>query len=460
MQQYDLIVIGAGPGGYVAAIRAGQLGIKTAVVEREALGGVCLNWGCIPSKALLRSAEIATLAKRGEEFGIGFDNLTLDFSKAVDRSRRVVNRLSRGVASLFKKNNVEHISGKAKLIDAHTVEISPDGQRLSAKNVIIATGARPRSIPALPVDGENVLTSRKAITLKELPESIVIVGGGYIGVEFAYVYNAFGVDVTIVEMLPHLVPFDDEEICQQLERAFQKQGIKVITGSTVTEMTKTADDVKLKVKSGDEERELECQKTLVAIGVQPNSEHIGLEDLGVQVENGFITVDDQMRTNVPGIYAVGDVTGKMLLAHVASAQGVLAVETIAGLESQPLDYRTMPKAGYCNPQIASFGLTEKEAREQGLKVKVGRFPFQANGKALGLGEGEGMVKLIIDEQLGGILGAHMIGAEVTELLAQASMTHLLEGTVEEMGWLVHPHPSLSEAIKEAALAVSGQAIHI
>ena len=460
MQQYDLIVIGAGPGGYVAAIRAGQLGIKTAIVERDTLGGVCLNWGCIPSKALLRSAEIASLAKRGEEFGIEFDNLTLDFSKAVDRSRRIVNRLNRGVASLFKKNKVEHIAGKAKLIDAHTVEVAPDGQRLSAKNVIIATGARPRSIPALPVDGEKVFTSRKAIMLKELPESVVIVGGGYIGVEFAYIYNAFDVDVTIVEMLPHLVPFDDEEISQQLERAFTKQGIKVLTGSTVTEMTKTADGIKLKVKSGDEERELECQKTLVAIGVQPNSEHIGLEDVGIQVENGFITVDDHMKTNVPGVYAVGDVTGKMLLAHVASAQGVLAVETIAGLESQPLDYRIMPKAGYCNPQIASFGLTEREAREQGLNVKVGRFPFQANGKALGLGEGEGMVKLIIDEELGGILGAHMIGAEVTELLAQVSMTQLLEGTVEEMGWLVHPHPSLSEAIKEAALAASGQAIHI
>ena len=460
MQNYDLIIIGAGPGGYVAAIRASQLGLKTAVVERESLGGVCLNWGCIPSKALLRSAEIALLAKRGEEFGVTFDNLTLDFSKAVDRSRKVVNRLTRGVASLFKKNKVDHISGEARLIDAHTVEVAPEGQRLSAKNAIIATGARPISIPALPIDGDTVLTSREAMVLKELPQSVTIVGGGPIGVEFAYVYNAFGVDVTIVEMLPHLVPFEDEEIGRQLERAFARQGISVLTGSMVTGMEKTADGVELKVKTADGDQNLECQKVLVAIGVRPNTEGIGLEELGVQMEKGFITVDEQMKTSVPDLYAIGDVTGKMLLAHVASAQGVLVAETIAGIESRPLIYHNMPKTVYCNPQIASFGLTEKDAQEQGLKVKIGKFPFQANGKALGLGEGEGIVKLIIDDELGGILGAHMIGAEVTELLMELSMTQLLEGTSEDLGWLAHPHPSLSEAIKEAALAADGQAIHI
>jgi len=460
VQEYDLVIIGSGPGGYVAAIRAGQLGLKTAVVEKADLGGVCLNWGCIPSKALLRGAEVASLVKRGDEFGIQCDNITLDYSKAVERSRRVVNRHTRGVAFLFKKNNVTHIAGEGTLVDAHTVEVRPDGQRLTAKNIIIATGARPRSIPALPVDGETVMTSREAIVLEEVPESIVIVGGGAIGVEFAYIFNSYGAKVTVVEMLPHLVPLEDEEIGQQLERAFSRQEITVLTGTTVTGMEKTAGGLALKVKSADGEQTLECPKALVAIGVQPNTEGLGLEKAGVQVQKGFIQVDAQTKTNVPGIYAVGDVTGKVLLAHVASAQGVLAVETIAGMQSRPLDYETMPHAVYCNPQVASFGLSEKQAGERGMKIKVGRFPFRANGKASGLGESEGLVKLLIDEELGGIVGAHMIGPEVTELLGEVMMTRLLEGTDEELGWLVHPHPSLSEAIKEAALAANGRAIHI
>ena len=444
----------------MAAIRAGQLGLKTAVVERDELGGVCLNWGCIPSKALLRSAEIVSLAKRGEEFGIGFDNLTLDFSKAVDRSRSVSRRLTRGVASLLKKNKVEHVSGEGRLLDPHTVEVAPERQRLSAKSVIIATGSRPRTIPPLPVDGETVITSREALELRELPRSMVIVGGGPIGVEFAYIFSAYGVDVAVAEMLPHLVPLEDEEISQELERAYARQGIGVLTGSTVTGMDRTAEGVRLSVKGSDGEQALGCEKVLVAIGVRPNIEGIGLEETGIRTEQGFIAVDEQMRTSVPGVYAVGDVTGKLLLAHAASAQGVLAVESIAGLGPRPLEYRNMPRAVYCNPQIASFGLTEREAREQGLKVKIGRFPFRANGKALALGDREGMVKLVVDAEMGSVLGVHMIGAEVTELLAQLSVAQLLEGTNEELGWLVYPHPSLSEAVKEAALAADGQAIHI
>lgn len=460
MQEYDLAIIGSGPGGYVAAIRAGQLGLKTAVIEKAELGGVCLNWGCIPSKALLRNAEIVSLVKRGEEFGIAFDHLTLDYSRAVERSREVVNRHTRGVAFLFRKNGVTHIQGEGALLDAHTIEVKPEGQRLTVKNIIVATGARPRSIPALPIDGETVMTSREAIVLKEVPESIVIVGGGAIGVEFAYIFNAYGADVTVVEMLPHLVPLEDEEIGTQLERAFSRQGIKVLTGTTVTGLKKTPDGLALKVKSADTEQTLECQKALVAIGVQPNTEDLGLDKAGIQLQKGFIPVDAQMKTTVPGMYAVGDVTGKALLAHVASAQGILAVETIAGMQSRPLDYEAMPRAVYCNPQVASFGLTEKQAHERGMKVKVGKFPFRANGKASGLGESDGLVKLVVDEELGSIVGAHMIGPEVTELLGEVMMTRLLEGTSEELGWLVHPHPSLSEAVKEAALAINSQAIHI
>ena len=460
VQEYDLVVIGAGPGGYVAAIRAAQLGLKTAVVERDELGGVCLNWGCIPTKTLLRNAEVVSLAKKGQEFGIQFDNLTLDFSKGVDRSRSIVTRLTRGVAALLKKNKVERISGEGKLVDAHTVEVAPEGQRLSARNVIIATGARPRSVPSLPVDGDVVITSREALALRTLPESMVIVGGGPIGVEFACIYNAYGVKVTVVEMLPRVLPFEDEEISKELERALKRQGIDVLTGSTVTGVEKTEAGARLRLETAGGERDLDCPKVLVAIGVQPNSDGIGLEEMGVQVEKGFITVGERMETSVPSVYAVGDVTGKTLLAHVASAQGVLAVETIAGIDSRPLEYRNMPRAVYCFPQVASFGLTEEEARERGLNVKVGRFPFRASGKALAAGDTAGMVKLVVDEELGGIVGAHMIGPDVTELLGELSVTQLLEGTTEELGWLVHPHPSLSEAIKEAALDVDGQAIHI
>ena len=458
--EYDVVVVGAGPGGYVAAIRAAQLGMKTAVVEREELGGVCLNWGCIPSKALLKNAEVLSLLHRAEEFGFHFDNLRVDFEAAIKRSRKVVDRQVRGIAFLLRKNNVEHIKGEARLKDSHSIEVLPEGRVLSTKNTVLATGARPRSIPALPIDGELVLTSRDALDLRQLPSSVVIVGAGATGMEFAYLYNVYGVKVTVVELLPRIVPNEDEEISEQLERALSKEGIAFMTGAGVTGMTPAQGGSILKVESSDGVQELQCDKVLVAVGIQPNTEGLGLESLGVAFDRGFIQIDDNMSTNIQGVYAIGDVTGRLPLAHVASAQGVMAVETIAGQESKPLDYVSMPRATYCIPQVASFGLTEQQAKEQGHSVKVGRFPFQASGKASAMADTAGLVKLVVDEKYGEILGAHMVGPEVTELLAELSMTRLLEGTTQELGWMVHSHPTLSEVLKEAALAVDGRAIHI
>ena len=459
-EEYDVAVVGAGPGGYVAAIRAAQLGLKTAVIEREELGGVCLNWGCIPSKALLKNAEILSLLRRGDEFGFYFDNLRVDYAKAIDRSRKVVDRNTKGVAFLLRKNKVEHIKGEGTLRDGHTIEVAPDGLVVSAKNVVLATGARPRSIPSLPVDGELVMTSRHALELRQLPSSVVIVGAGATGVEFAYLFNTYGVKVTVVELLPRVVPNEDEEISQELEKALSKDGVAFMTGCRVTEMSPVPGGSKLKVESSNGAEEIECEKVLVAVGVQANTEDLGLDRLGVATERGFIQIGGNMSTSLPGVYAIGDVTGRLLLAHVASAQGVMAAETIAGVESQPLEYVNMPRATYCLPQVASFGLTEEQAREQGYSVKIGRFPFQASGKAAAIAETTGMVKLVVDQKYGEILGAHLIGPEVTELLAELSIAKLLEGTTSELGWMVHSHPSLSEVIKEAALAADGQAIHI
>ena len=443
----------------MAAIRAGQLGLKTAVVERGEVGGVCLNWGCIPSKALLRNAEVLGLFKRAADFGISVDNLKYDFSAAIDRSRKVVDRLTRGVSFLLKKNKVEYISGTGVLKDANTVEVE-GGDTLTADNVIIATGARFRELPTLPVDGNVVITSREALELREVPLRVVIVGGGATGVEFAYLYRTYGAQVTLVELLPRLVPLEDEEISAELEKALEKQGINSMTGSKVDSVQVDGSTAKVTVSGEAGETEIECDKVLVAVGAQGNVEGIGLEELGVETERGFITIDDSMATNVPGVYAIGDVTGKLLLAHVASAQGVMAVETIAGLEPMKLDYDLMPKATYCRPQVASFGLTEAQATERGYTVKAGKFPLIASGKALALDETEGMIKLVVDAELGDVLGAHMIGTEVTELLGEVSLARMLESTTKELGWLVHPHPTISETLKEAALASDGEAIHI
>ena len=456
---YDLVVIGAGPGGYVAAIRAGQLGMKTAIIEREALGGVCLNWGCVPSKALLKNAEIVSYFHRAQEFGLKFDNFEPDYSVAVDRSRKVVDRNTRGVAFLLRKNKVDHIEGSGAVKGQGVVEVLPEGRELNAKNIVIATGARPRSIPPLPIDGEKVITSRESILQTELPSSIAIVGGGPIGVEFAYIYKMYGVDVTVVELLPRLIPNEDEEISQLLDRAFSRMEINVVTGAGVTGVDTSGGKAKLSVEKDGATQSLEVDQVLVAIGVQANTEGIGLEAAGIETQNGLIQIDETMATNVPGIYAIGDATGKLALAHVASAQGVTAVEHIAGMDTQLLDYVSMPRATYCQPQIASFGLTEAQAREQGYQVSIGSFNVQANGKALAMGETEGIVKLVVDEKYGELLGGHMIGPEVTELLGELSMTKLLEGTTLELGWAVHAHPSLSEMVKEAALSAQGRAIH-
>ena len=461
--EYDVAVIGGGPGGYVAAIRAAQLGLKACVIERDALGGVCLNWGCIPSKALLKNAEILSYIHRADQFGLRFDNFSADYSVAVGRSRQVVDRMTRGVGFLLRKNNVEHIAGTARLTSANSIDVvGADGQssQVSARNIIVATGARPRSIPPLPVDGQRIITSREAIVAEDVPASIAIVGGGAIGVEFAYVYRMYGSSVTIIELLPRLVPNEDEEISQQLERAFGRDGIELKTGAGVTAAQADASGVTLTIEKDGATETARFDKVLVAIGVQPNTEDLGLEALGVATDRGYITVDDQMATNVPGVYAVGDVTGKLALAHVASAQGVTAVESIAGEETQPLDYSLMPRATYCHPQVASMGLTEAQAREQGYEVKIGRFNVQASGKAVAMGENDGLVKLVIDAKYGELLGGHMCGPEVTELLGELSMTKLLEGTTLELGWAVHAHPTIAEMLHEAALDAEGRVLHM
>ena len=460
MADYDLLILGSGPGGYVAAIRAGQLGMKVAIVERDEIGGICLNWGCIPSKALLRSAEVLDMVKHAADFGISFDNLQYDFGKAIDRSRTIVRRLTNGVGFLLKKNNITHVKGTGVLRDRNTVEIVETGQTLTATNTIVSTGARQRNLPNLPIDREVVITSREALEMRDSPQRVVIVGGGATGAEFASIYQTYGAAVTIVELMSRLVPLEDEEVSEQLERAFRRQGIEVKTSASVSGIRVTGKMAEVSVSTDKGESVIECDRVLVAVGVQGNTDGIGLETVGVETNNSFIAVDEHMRTSVPGVYAIGDATGKMLLAHVASAQGVTAVEHIAGREPPGLEYDWMPRAIYCKPQVASFGLTETQARDQGHAVKIGKFPMSASGKAMALGETAGLVKLVVDADIGEILGVHMIGAEVTELLGEMSLVKLLEGTTAELGWAVHPHPTISEALKEAALAAEGQAVHI
>ncbi len=465
MKSYDVIVIGAGPGGYVAAIRAAQLGLKTAIIDKEWLGGVCLNVGCIPSKALLKNAEIAHLLRTGgRTFGFSFDNLELDYAQAVKRSRQVSARLTKGVAFLMKKNNIEVHMGTARLVAADTVSVTDaEGQseELKGKNIIIATGASPIVIPGVEVDGEKVLTYREAILQEKLPQSVIIVGSGAIGVEFATVWNAYGVDVTIVEMLPRIVPLEDEEVSAELAKAFKKAKIKTLPGAKVERIETTGAGVNVTVSGEGGEQVLEAEQAMLAIGFRPNTQKLGLEEIGVQLtERGAIAIDERMATNVPGVWAIGDVTARLMLAHVGSAQGIVCAENIAGVETITLDYEMMPRATYCHPQIASFGLTEAQARERGYEINVGRFPFSANGKALGLGESTGWVKIISDVKYGEILGAHMIGPEVTELLPELTIARMMELTAAEIARNVHAHPTLSEVLMEAAHGVEGHAIHI
>jgi dihydrolipoamide dehydrogenase len=464
-ETYDVLVIGAGPAGYVAAIRAAQLGQKIAIVDKQWLGGVCLNVGCIPSKSLLKNAEIAyTLRERGREFGFSFENLKLDYPAAVKRSRQVSDRLTKGVGFLMKKNNITVYMGAARLIGRDSAEVTgKDGKAttIKAKNIILATGASAIVPQAWQMDGQKVVTYLEAILQEKLPKSVIIIGAGAIGMEFATIWNAYGVEVTIVEMLPHVLPLEDKEAASEVSKAFTTRGMKVLAGHKVESVEKTESGVKVTVSADGQAEILEAEQALVAIGFHPNSKGLGLEEVSVKTsERGFVEIDARMATNVPGIWAVGDVTGKLMLAHVGSAQGIVCAENIAGVETVTLDYEQMPRATYCQPQVASFGITEAQARERGFNVRLGRFPFQANGKALGLGDYGGWVKLIVEEKYGELLGATLVGPEVTELLPELTLAHMLELTPAEIARNVHAHPTLSEALMEAAHVAEGMGINI
>jgi dihydrolipoamide dehydrogenase len=465
MDEYDVVVIGAGPGGYVCAIRASQLGLKTAIVEKQWLGGVCLNVGCIPSKALLKNADIAhTLRERGKELGFSLDNLVLDYSVAVKRSRQVSDGRVRGVGFLMKKNKIDVYMGSAMVKSRDTVAVTDkDGKEtdLKAKNIVVATGASVAIPPGWNIDGKRTVTYLEAILQENLPKSVIIIGAGAIGVEFATIWNSYGASVTIVEMLPRLVPLEDEEVSAELTKAFSRRKIKSLTGTRVLGIETTENGVLVKVTSEKGEQTLEAEQALVAIGFKPNSRGLGLEEVGVKIsERGAIEIDERMATNVPGIWAIGDVTAKLMLAHVGSAQGIICAENIGGAETITLNYEMMPRGTYCQPQVASFGMTETQAKERGYEVKIGRFPFIANGKAQGLGEINGWVKILADAKYGEILGAHMVGPEVTELLPELTLAQMMELTPVEIARNVHPHPSLSEALMEAASSVEGQSVNM
>jgi len=465
--QFDVVVVGGGPGGYVAAIRASQLGLKVGVVERDKLGGICLNWGCIPTKALLRNAEIYNLMNNAEEFGITVKGLSFDFEKVVQRSRKISDRISKGVGFLFKKNKIEHISGFGRISGKGKVDVykNPDDEKhektLKAKHIIISTGARPRSIPDVKIDKKKIISYFEAMVPKAVPKSMVIIGAGAIGVEFAYFYNAFGTKVTLVEMMPTILPVEDKEVTKVVADRFKKSGIDIHTDTKVEKIDTSGKGVKVTVSGKDgKKKDISADKALMAIGVQGNIENIGLEDAGVKTEKGHIKVDEYYRTDVEGIYAIGDVIGAPWLAHVASHEGIVCVEKIAGAETHPINYDNIPGCTYCQPQVASIGFTEEKAKEKGYDIKVGKYPFRVHGKAIAAGETEGFVKLIFDSKYGELLGAHIVGSEATELIAELGMAKTLEATKEEIIRTVHAHPTLAEAIMEAAGDAYGEAIHL
>jgi len=458
MSKYDIIVLGSGPGGYVTAIRASQLGFKTAVIEKESLGGVCLNWGCIPTKALLKSAQVFEYLKHANDYGLVVKEYDKDFDAVVNRSRNVAEGMSKGVQFLMKKNKIEVINGFGKLKPGKKVDV--DGKEYSADHIIVATGARSRELPNLPQDGEKVIGYRQAMTLKKQPKKMIVVGSGAIGVEFAYFYKAMGTEVTIVEYLPNIVPVEDIDVSKQLEKSFKKSGIKIMTSAEVTHVDTSGDGVKATVKTKKGEEVLEADIVLSAVGIKTNIEGIGLEDVGIAVDRDKILVNDYYQTNIPGYYAIGDVTPGQALAHVASAEGILCVEKIAGQHVEALDYGNIPGCTYASPEIASVGLTEQQAKDKGLDIKVGKFPFSASGKASAAGTKDGFVKVIFDAKYGEWLGCHMIGAGVTDMIAEAVLGRKLETTGHEVLKAVHPHPTMSEAVMEAVADAYDEVIHL
>jgi len=461
---YDIIVVGSGPGGYVTAIRASQLGLKTAIVERESLGGICLNWGCIPTKALLKSANVYEYLSHAADYGIQVKDASADFGAMIKRSRDVANGMSNGIQFLMKKNKIDVIKGNGVLKANKSIEVTAEDGTISNltanKGVIIATGARSRELPNLPQDGEKIIGYRQAMTLAKQPKKLVVVGSGAIGVEFAYFYNAIGTEVTIVEYLPNIVPVEDEEVSKQLEKSFKKSGINIMTNSSVESVDTSSKGCVVTIKTDKGEEKIECDVVLSAVGIQANLEHIGLEELGIIVDKGRILVNEFYQTNLPGYYAIGDVVPGPALAHVASAEGIICVEKIAGHHPEPLNYQNIPGCTYCSPEVASVGMTEKAAKEAGIEIKIGKFPFSASGKASASGAKDGFVKLIFDAKYGELLGGHLIGANVTEMIAEIVALRKLETTGEELIKTVHPHPTMSEAIMEAAAAAYGEVIHL
>ncbi len=461
--KYDMIIIGSGPGGYVTAIRASQLGFKVAIVENENLGGICLNWGCIPTKALLKSAQVYEYLKHVDEYGLKAKEIDKDFTAVVKRSRNVADGMSKGVQFLMKKNNIEVINGFGKVKAGKKVVVTDADKKeteYTADHIIIATGARAKELPFLPIDGKKIIGYRQAMTLPEQPKKMIIVGSGAIGVEFAYFYNAMGTEVTIVEFLPVLVPLEDEEISKQFERSFKKSGIHVMTNSSVTKVDTSGKGVIATVKTKTGEETLEADIVLSAVGIKSNIENIGLEDVGIAVDRDKILVNEYYQTNIPGYYAIGDVVPGPALAHVASAEGITCVEKIAGLHTEPVDYGNIPGCTYASPEIASVGLTEAQAKEKGYDIKVGKFPFSASGKAKAAGNPDGFVKVIFDAKYGEWLGCHMIGAGVTDMIAEAVVARKLETTGHDILKAIHPHPTMSEAVMEAVAAAYGEVIHL
>jgi dihydrolipoamide dehydrogenase len=460
---YDLLVVGSGPGGYVAAIRASQLGMKVGVVEKENLGGICLNWGCIPTKALLKSAQVFEYASHAAEYGVVASDVKPDFDKMIARSRDVAANMSKGIEFLFKKNKIEVINGFGKLKDKSTVVVTDsDGktQEVTAKHIVLATGARSRELPNLKQDGGKIIGYRQALSLPKQPKSIVVVGSGAIGSEFAYFYNSIGTQVTLVEYMPNIVPVEDEEVSKTLERSFKKNKIKVMTNASVESVDTSGDLCKVTIKTKKGEEVVEAEIVLSAVGITPNTEGIGLEDVGVEMENGRVKVDEYYRTNVEGVYAIGDIIPGPALAHVASAEGIACVEKIAGMDVHPINYKNIPGCTYTSPEVSSVGMTEKAAQEAGYEIKVGKFPFTASGKATAAGMRDGFVKLIFDAKYGELLGAHMIGGNVTEMIAEMVVARNLETTGHELIKSIHPHPTMSEAIMEAAAAAYDEVIHM